>query len=93
LDFEDFLDSELARVYIAGELKEAEHVESILTALGIDYAVDVQPYFKPACALFSLGVYAGAAFFVQSRHAALARRTLLAAGLKTGIEDDETDGE
>jgi hypothetical protein len=36
LDFEEFLDKEVNRVYIAGALEEARRVESILTRHGID---------------------------------------------------------
>jgi hypothetical protein len=89
LEFARFLDKEVSRVYIAGGLEEARRVEGILTGHGIDYAVDVEPYHKPVCALFSLSVYAGAAFFVLSTHASFARSILLAAGLKAGIQDDE----
>ncbi len=89
LDFEEFLDKEVTRVYIAGGLEEAKRVESVLTGHGIDYAVDIEVYLKPVFALLSLCVYAGAGFFVLSAQAAFARRTLLAAGLKAGIGDDD----
>jgi hypothetical protein len=64
-------------------------VEGILTTLAIDYAVDIEPYHKPLCTLFSLGMYAGAAFYVLSAQAPFARSTLHAAGLRAGIQDDE----
>ena len=94
LDLYQFLDKELSRIYIAGELAEARRVEDILTRYGIDYAVEVEPYQKSALrvlTLFSSGVYAGAAFFVLSGQAAFARDTLLAAGLKGGILDDDAE--
>jgi hypothetical protein len=43
LDFEDFLDKEVTRVYLAGRLSEAKHVERTLTGNGIDYTVDIEP--------------------------------------------------
>jgi hypothetical protein len=89
LDFARFFDKEVSRVYIAGGLDEASRVEGILTRHGIDYAVDVEPYLKPLFPLFSLGVYAGAAFFVSSTQTSLARSILLRVGLKAGIQDDE----
>ena len=88
LDFDQFLEKELSRIYIAGELAEASRVEDILTRHGIDYAVEVEPYQKPMPMLFSLGMYAGAGFFVLSGQAAFARGALLAAGLRSGIQDD-----
>ena len=88
LDFDQFLEKELSRIYIAGELAEASRVEDILTRQGIDYAVEVEPYLKPTSTLFSLGMYAGAGFFVLSGQAAFARGSLLAAGLRSGIQDD-----
>ena len=94
LDFDKFLDKEVSRIYIAGELAEAKRVEDILTRCGIDYAVDVEPYQKSALrvlTLFSSGVYAAAAFFVLSGQAAFAREALLAAGLTGGIQDDDAE--
>jgi hypothetical protein len=89
LDFEEFGDEvEVTCVYIAGRLEEAKRVETILTRHGIDYAVDMEVYFKPVFALLSLCAYAGVGFFVLSAQAAFARRELLAAGLKAGIGDD-----
>jgi hypothetical protein len=85
LDLELFLDNEVSRVYIAGGLEEASRVEGILTRRAIDYAVDIETYHKPLFARLSIGVYAGAAFFVLSAQAPFARSVLLAAGLKAGI--------
>ena len=94
LDLYQFLDKELSRIYIAGELAEATRVEDILTRHDIDYAVEVEPYQKSALrvlTLFSSGVYAGAAFFVLSGQAAFARNALLAVGLTGGIQDDDAE--
>jgi len=91
LDFEDFLDQELTRVYLAAYLSEAKQVEETLTKGGVDYAVALETYLKPVYPLFALCVYVGASFFVVSGQTAFARSTLLAAGLKVGIE--EGDGE
>ena len=88
-DVEQFLGKEVSCVYIAGGLGEARRVEDILTEHSLDYAVDIQPYYKPMCTLFSIGAYAGAAFFVFSGQAAFVRTRLIAAGLKAGIQDDE----
>jgi hypothetical protein len=89
LDFGEFLDKDLTLVYIAGGLEEASRGEDILTTLAIDYAVDIEPYHKPLCTLFSLGMYAGASFYVLSAQAPFARSTQHAAGLKAGIQELE----
>ena len=81
--------SEVSCVYIAGGLREARRVEDLFTQLSIDYAVEVEPYQKAEYALFSLGTYAGAAFYVQFEQASLARSALLDAGLRAGIQDAE----
>ncbi|MGD0697538.1 MAG: hypothetical protein ABSB82_22175 [Terriglobia bacterium] len=91
LDFEDSLDQELTRVYLAAYLSEAKCVEETLTNGGVDYAVALETYLKPVYPLFALSVHVGASFFVASERAAFARSTLLAAGLKVGIEEE--DGE
>jgi len=41
---DDFGDKEVARIYLAGRLAEAKQVEEILSANGINYAVEVEPY-------------------------------------------------
>jgi len=94
IDFDDFLEKAVSRIYIAGELAEATRVEDTLTRHDIDYAVEVEPYRKSALrvlTLFSSGVYAGAAFFVLSGQASFARHVLRAAGLKGGLQDDEAE--
>jgi len=88
IEFEDFPDNELTRVYLAGELHEAKRVEEALTEHGIDYAVDFELYKKRIIGLFP-AVYQGVAFFVVTGQTALARSTLLAAGLRAGIEEDD----
>ncbi len=88
MDFGRFLDNEVSRVYIAGGLEEARRVEGVLTRHAIDYAVEIEPYYKPLFAIFSIGVYVGAAFYVLSAQASFAQSTLLAAGFEAGIQDD-----
>lgn len=83
--FEDFVDKELERIYLAAELAEAKRVEEVLSANGIDYAVEVERYTR--LSLFS-SEYAGAAFYVISGQANFCKRVLVEAGLKTGIQDD-----
>jgi len=88
LDFEEFAEKELARVYIAGRVSEAERVESVLTQHGIDYTVDIEPFLRRILGVFT-SQYSGAAFYVLAGQAAIARSVLIAAGLNQGIADDE----
>ena len=79
---------EVARVYLAGRLAEAEQVERTLTGQGIDYAVDLEPFRT-----FVLGIFpsehTGVGFYVLSGQAGFCRRALLDAGLRAGIEEDD----
>jgi len=92
LHFKDFIDQELIRVYLAAHLSEAKRVEETLTKGGVDHAVALETYLKQVYPLFALGVHVGASFFVASAQAALARNTLLAGGLKAGIEEEDEQG-
>jgi len=84
---EEFTDKEVARVYFAARLAEAELVEFELEQNNIDYAVEVEPY--RAMAVFWVSEYKGAAFYVLAEQADFCRRTLSEAGLTTGIMKEE----
>ena len=87
VDFEDFAEKEVARIYIAGRLTEAESVEKTLTSNGIDYAVEVEPFRTYMFRMFPT-LYGGAAFYVVSGQDQLSRRVLLDAALDVGIVDE-----
>lgn len=72
LHFEVFAEKELARIYIAGRVSEAEGVQSALTRHGSDCAVDIEAFLTPGLGLFTLE-YSGVAFYVLSGRAAFAR--------------------
>ena len=84
---EDFADNEVARVYFAAKLSEAERVEVELEQNNIDYAVEVEPY--RATAVFWVSEYKGAAFYVLAAKADACRGILAAAGLTAGLLDEE----
>jgi hypothetical protein len=91
VDFDDFgEEEEVSRIYLAGRLAEAKEVEKILSANGIDYAVEVEPYVTTFAIFFS-GEYRGAAFYVLSHQSEFCRRALSEAGLKSGILDDSLE--
>ena len=90
IDFDDFGEKEVSRIYLAGQLGEAKRVEKILSANGINYAVEVEPYVT-TFAIFSFGEYRGASFYVLSGQAEFCRRILSEAGLKSGILEDSAE--
>jgi hypothetical protein len=90
LDPEEFLDQEVTRVYIAGNVGEANRVEETLTKRGFDYIVEIEPYLRRILGIFPSKV-AGAGFYVLSDQGPPARAALRAAGLVAGLEDDEAD--
>lgn len=84
---DDFEESELSRIYLAGRLAEAKRVEKVLEENGIDYAVEVEPY-TVTLLFIGFGEYKGDAFYVRSGQAAFCRRVLADAGLDLGIFDE-----
>jgi hypothetical protein len=84
---DDFGDKEIARIYLAARLAEAQRVEAELDRHGIAYAVEVERY--RATVVFWISEYAGAAFYVLSGQADFCRRVLLEAGLGAGLMENE----
>lgn len=84
---EDFNDEEVARVYLAARLGEAQLVEAELDKNKIDYAVEVEPYL--ANAVFWVSEYHGAAFYVRAANAEFCGQILRAAGLTAGLLEKE----
>jgi hypothetical protein len=85
---ETFADKEVARVYIAGRPGEAILVEKTLSAHGIDFVVEIEPFETHL-----LGVlpreYEGVAFYVLSGQGGFCRRILREAGLRAGLVELE----
>ncbi len=75
---------DLARVCIAGTLREAKDIEDLLTGNGINYVVQVEPY--RASILF--GPRNGAAFYVTEEQVTFCRAQLAAAGFHRGLLDE-----
>ena len=82
--YDDFGDTDLSRVYLAGRLAEAKRVEKVLDENAIDYAVQVEPY-RVSFIIVEFGEYKGAAFYVLSDQADFCRGVLADAGLSIGI--------
>lgn len=88
LEFEDFAEKELTRIYVAARVSEAARVERTLTEHGVDYAVGIESFATRGLGLFP-SEHSGAAFYALSGQAAFARSMLAAAGLKSGLQPDE----
>lgn len=88
VDPEYFDGKDVARIYIAGRLAEAKQVEQTLTDVGIDYAIDAEPFERLILGVFP-SKHEGLAFYVLAGQAAFCRRALLDAGLQMGIVDDD----
>ena len=86
-NFNDIPEAEVSRIFIAGSVKEARRIESLLDAEDIEYAL-VKETFAGA-GLFVALTYDGVAFYVESKHAEKCRTLLRDAGLKKGIMTDD----
>jgi hypothetical protein len=78
---------DLACVYVAATLREARVAEAVLTAVGVDYVVDVE---EIGTTLFGSRRH-GAAFYVASAQAAYSGTKLVSAGLGLGVVIQEDD--
>ena len=84
---EDLANVEVARVYIAGRLPEAQEVERVLSDNGVDYFVEIEPF-----EVMLLGIlpteHKGVAFYVAESNAELSCRVLREAGLEQGLLEE-----
>ena len=78
-DPEEYDGREMELVYIAAALGEAQRIESILDAQGIDYTIQVEQY--RAGVIFAR-VRAGAFFYVLPESASRSREALRRLGYK-----------
>jgi hypothetical protein len=82
--FDEFPVYERERIFIAANLNEAEKVERILKERDIEYAVNIEPYYR--ISPFQTE-HQGVAFYVKSEHADFFRTILKEKGLGTGVVD------
>ncbi len=78
--------TEIARVYLAASLAEAQRVESVLGAAGVEYAVEVEEFRSPT-ALGSNAVRRGAGFWIRESSLEAAAGALERAGCVAGLVD------
>jgi hypothetical protein len=84
---DDFGDKEIALVYFAARLAEAQLVEAELDKNSIEYAVEVESYLTTV--IFWISEYKGAAFYVIAEQISLCRQILRDAGLTGGLLEEE----
>ncbi len=82
----DFGDREIARLYLAVRMSEAQRVEAELNQHNIDYAVEVEAYMSTA--VLWVSEYASAAFYVAAEQAELCSGILRQAGLCAGLMEE-----
>ena len=75
--------TQLKLVYIAGNLPDARAAEACLTEMGLDYAVNLEPFTTTSVLG---GVYAGAFIYVPASRHQECRSRLEACGLTDTID-------
>lgn len=83
----DFTDREIARVFMARDVAEAQQVESLLTTDGIDYAIEVESFVIPPFRIERTGV----AFYVLAEQADASRELCTRDGLHSGIVEEDVE--
>lgn len=86
VDQEQLAGQDSVRVYIAGRLREARHVESVLTERGVDYYVEMERFERRLFGVIRRE-YTGVAFYVPVVVADACRGWLREAGLTAGLEE------
>ena len=87
VDPEAFDGQDVVMVYIAGRLKEGKRVEEVLTANGVDYAVDAERFESRILGILPVE-YEGVGFYVAATQADFCRDLLRQAKLLQGLVED-----
>jgi hypothetical protein len=92
IDHDSWPEESAVAIYIAGNLKEAQRVESALEGAGLDYSIQAEKYETAFSFIF--GSYDGVAFHVLETDADRAVEALRKAGVKIRLvkEPDEASG-
>jgi hypothetical protein len=85
VEIENFSDKDISRIFIAASIKEADSAEDILTQIGIDYAISLEPYTR----MFFGTERKGIAFYVLSGQALYCRTLFQTKGLSSGLTIEE----
>jgi hypothetical protein len=90
VDFQDHSEKVIARIYIAGAVREAVDIERLLSLHGIDYSIELEEYTRTGFSLMG-SRFVGATFYVQSSLAAFCRTLLKGKGFSSGIQEDSPE--
>jgi hypothetical protein len=82
--FEEFPIDERERIFIAVNLTEVKKAEEILDENYIEYAINIEPYYR--ISPFQTE-HRGGAFYVKSQDAEFCRKILKEKGLGAGVLD------
>jgi len=88
VSFDSFSEHDIERVFIAGNLSEAQRIEKLLTDEGIDYAVEVEKFMQTR--IFFTSEHLGATFYVHTGQAPFCRKLLLTHGFSNGILQEDS---
>ncbi|WP_242341418.1 MULTISPECIES: hypothetical protein [Anaeromyxobacter] len=89
IDMEDFVEgTEIARVYLAATLEEAQAVEAALEDAGFEFAIELETFASPT-ALGSNQPRRGAGFWVEASAATACIGALERAGHLRGLAERE----
>jgi hypothetical protein len=85
IEFQEFSDRNITRIFIAKNIKEAQGIEKLLTQKNIDYALSVEPFLPPS---LLQSERMGAAFYVETTQSDICRQIIIDQGLGAGIVYD-----
>lgn len=88
LHADELANAEVECIYIAARRSEAKRVEEALSAGGIDYVVDIEPFEAMLLGIFRTQ-RDGVGFYVVAGGGERGRGVLRDAGLLQGLVDDE----
>ena len=88
VDAATFDGQEIALVYIAGRVNEARQVEQVLSAHGVDYAVDSEPFQTTLFGILPVE-REGVGFYVSFHEADRCRAALRTAALLQGLVEND----
>lgn len=87
IEIDEFSGKEIARIFIAAKIREAERAEKLLTERDVSYAVQIEEFFGGG--FLSGGARKGAAFYILSSQRDFCKGLFFENGLKDGWIDEE----
>lgn len=90
VDFQEHSEKDIARIYIAGAVREAVDIERLLGLHGIDYSIELEEFIRSGFNILG-SRYVGATFYVQSSQAEFCRTLLKGKGFSSGIQEESPE--